>query len=295
MILVAGATGLVGREICQLLLTKNKPLRAIVRKSSNPELVNDLKSRGAEVVIADFKDPASLTAACRNAQTVVSTVSSTLSRQAGDSIDTVDRQGQIALIDAAKAAGVRRFVLVSFNHQKAPAKCALTEAKEAAEQHLMKSGMEYTILRPSVFMEVWLSPALGFDAAAGTATIYGNGKNPISWVSLFDVAAFAAEVVDNASARNQIIEIGGPEALSPLDVVRIFEESTGRKFNVQHVPEEALQAQRAAATDPMQHSFASLMLLYAKGDSIDMSKTSKQFSVRPKSVRDYAKSVTASR
>jgi uncharacterized protein YbjT (DUF2867 family) len=295
MILVAGATGLVGREICRLLLEKKKPVRAIVRTSSNQELVSDLKSRGAEVVIADFKDPVSLTAACRNVQSVVSTVSSTVSRQAGDSIETVDRRGQIALIDAAKAAGVRRFVLVSFNHQKAPAKCALTEAKDAAEQHLMKSGMEYTILRPSVFMEVWLSPALGFDAAAGTATIYGAGKNPISWISLFDVAAFAAEVVENPSARNEIIEIGGPDALAPLEVVRIFEETTGRKFNVQHVPEEALQAQRAGATDPMQHSFASLMLYYAKGDPVDMSRTGKQFPIRWKSVRDYAKTTTASR
>src|SRR6266850_7904402 len=110
MILVAGATGLVGREICRRLLEKKKPVRAIFRKSSNQELVNDLKSRGAEVLIAEFKEPASLAAACRNVQTVVSTVSSTFSRQAGDSIETVDRQGQIALIDAAKAAGVRRFV-----------------------------------------------------------------------------------------------------------------------------------------------------------------------------------------
>src|ERR1700736_2570688 len=71
MILVAGATGLVGREICRLLLEKKKPVRAIVRKSSNQELVNDLKSRGAEIVVADFKDHASLSAACRNVQSVV--------------------------------------------------------------------------------------------------------------------------------------------------------------------------------------------------------------------------------
>lgn len=161
-----------------------------------------------------------------------------------------DRQGQIALIDAAKAAGVRRFVLVSFNHQKAPAKCALTDAKDEAEKHLMQSGMESTILRASIFMEVWLSPALGFDAASGSATIYGTG---------------------------------------------IFEETTGRKFNVQHVPEEALQAQRNAATDPMQQSFASLMLFYGKGDPIDMLRTSKQFPIRWKSVRDYAKATTAAR
>jgi len=157
----------------------------------------------------------------------------------------------------------------------------------------MKSGMEYTILRPGVFMEVWLSPPLGFDAANGKATIYGSGKNPPSWISLFDVAAFAAESVDRPG--KQIIQIGGPEALSPLDVVRIFEETSGRKFDVQHVPEEALTAQRASATDPMQHSFASLMLYYAKGDPIDMSRTMSQFPIRLKSVRDYAQQVIAGR
>jgi uncharacterized protein YbjT (DUF2867 family) len=295
MILVAGATGLVGREACRLLLEKKKPVRAIRRKNSNPEVVSDLKKRGAEVVFADLKDKASLWAACRNVERVISTATSTLSRQEGDSIDTVDRQGQIALIDAARAAGVRRFVLISFNHEKASAKCELTEAKDAVEKHLIKSGMEYTILRAGFFMEVWLSPALGFDAAAGKATIYGSGKNPLSWISLLDVAAFAVESVENPAARNQIIEIGGPEAVSPLEVVRIFEKATGRKFEVQHVPDEALQAQRAAATDPLQHSFASLMLYYAKGDPIDMSRTSKQFPIRLKSVRDFAESLKANR
>jgi uncharacterized protein YbjT (DUF2867 family) len=292
MILVAGATGLVGREVCRLLRERGKPVRAMVRKTSNPQVVDDLKKRGAEVVFADLKDPASLQAACRNVQSVISTASSTVSRQEGDSIDSVDRQGQIRLIDAAKAAGVRRFVLISFNHQKVRS-CALSEAKSGVEKHLMESGMEYTILRAGFFMEVWLSPALGFDAANGKATIYGSGKNPISWISLFDVAVFAAKSVDKPG--KQIIEIGGPEALSPLEVVRIFEETTGRKFDVQHVPEETLEAQRTSATDPLQHSFASLMLYYAKGDGIDMSRTMSQFPIRLKSVRDYAQQVKAGR
>jgi len=295
MILVAGATGMVGREICRLLLEKKKPVRAFVRKTSNVEVVNDLKKRGAEIVVADLKDRASLDAACRNVDSVISTATSTLSRQEGDSIDTVDRQGQIALIEAAKAARVKRFVLISFNHQKAPAKCALTEAKDAAEQRVTKSGMDYTILRAAPFMEIWLSPHLGFDAANGKATLYGTGKNPISWISLFDVAAFAAASVDSPSASNQIIEIGGPEAISPDEVVRIFEETSGRKFEVQHVSEEALETQRASATDPLQHSFASLMLFCASGDTIDMSKTLRQFSIRPKSIRDYASSFKATR
>jgi uncharacterized protein YbjT (DUF2867 family) len=295
MILVAGATGLVGREVCRLLLEKKKPVRAMVRKSSNADVVGDLKKRGAEIVRADLKDRASIHAACRGVDTVISTATSTLSRQEGDSIDTVDRQGQINLVDAAKAAGAKRFVLISFNHHKAPVACALTEAKSAAEQQLMKSGMDYTILRPTPFMEIWLSPNLGFDAAGGKATIYGTGENPISWISLFDVAAFAVAALDRPSAKNQIIEIGGPEAVSPNEVVRIFEKTSGRKFEVQHVPEEALRAQCSATTDPLQQSFAALMLYYAKGDRVDTSKTMKDFSVQAKSVRDYARSVTAAR
>jgi uncharacterized protein YbjT (DUF2867 family) len=289
MILVAGATGVLGRQICAKLREGGKPVRAMTRPTSNSAVTGELRRIGAEIVHADLKDSASLQAACRNVESVISTVSSTLSRQEGDSIETVDRQGQIRLIDAAKAAGVRRFELISFNHQKVNA-CALTEAKSGAEQHLIKSKLEYTILRPAAFMEIWLSPALGFDPANGKATIYGSGQNPISWISLFDVAEFAVQCLDNPAARNQIIELGGPEAVSPLDVVRIFEQTTGRKVEVQFVPEEALEAQRKAATDPMQQSFASLMLYCAKGDRIDMSRTTKQFPVRLKSVRDYARS-----
>lgn len=294
MILVVGSTGLLGREICGKLLDRGRSVRALVRSTSNQDVVKSLKSLGAEVAVGDLKDRPSLDAACRNVKTVISTASSTLSRQQGDSIDSVDRQGQINLIDAATKAGVRRFIFISFNHEKAAA-CALKEAKSGAEQHLIKSGMEYTIIRPSVFMEVWLSPALGFDQANGKATVYGSGKNPISWISLFDVAAFAVESVDNPAARNRVMEIGGPEAISPLEVVSIFEKTTGRRFEIQHVPEEALQAQRAAATDPLQHSFATLMLLSAKGDPVDMSEMLREFPVRVRSVRDYAESFKAGR
>jgi uncharacterized protein YbjT (DUF2867 family) len=294
MILVVGSTGLLGREICGKLLDRGKQVRALVRKTSNHDVVKTLKSLGAEIAAADLKDRPSLDAVCRHVKTVISTAASTLSRQQGDSIDSVDRQGQINLIDAARKAGVRRFIFISFSHEKA-APCALKEAKSVAEQHLIKSGMEYTIIRPSFFMEVWLSPALGFDQANAKATVYGSGKNPISWISLFDVASFAVETVDNPAARNRVMEIGGPEAISPLEVVSIFEETTGRRFEIQHVPEEALQAQRAAATDPLQHSFATLMLFSAKGDAVDMSEMLREFPVRVRSVRDYAQGFKAGR
>ena len=82
--------------------------------------------------------------------------------------------------------------------------------------------------------------------------------------------------------------MGGPEALAPLQVVRIFEEASGRTFEVQHVPVAALEAQRQAATDPMQQSFTGLMQCYAQGDAIDMRATLKAFPLKLTAVSEYA-------
>jgi uncharacterized protein YbjT (DUF2867 family) len=140
-------------------------------------------------------------------------------------------------------------------------------------------------------MEVWLSPALGFDAAARTATIYGSGEHASSWISLGDVAEFAVRAVD--AEEDETLELGGPEALSPREVVRIFEDAAGASFTVQHVPEEALRAQEAAATDPLARTFASFMLAYARGDRIPMDDVLRRHPVALRSVRDFARDTRA--
>ena len=148
--------------------------------------------------------------------------------------------------------------------------------------------MTYTILQPTFFTEVWLSPGLGFDLAQGTAQIYGSGQNRISWISFQDVAQFAVAALDSPRAANIVIKLGGPEALSPLEVVRLAEQTVGKSFVVQHVPEEGLRAQHGAATDSLQQSFAALMLYYASGDVIDMTDTLRLFPVQPlKSVQEH--------
>ena len=293
VILVVGATGLLGGEICRVLTQRGTPVRALVRGTSNPDRVAHLKSVGAEQVRGDLKDRPSLDAACRGASAVISTASSTVSRQEGDSIESVDRQGQLSLIAAAAAAGVKQFIMISFPSVETD--CPLQSAKRAVEERLQLSGMTYTILRPTFFTEVWLSPALGFDAPNATAQIYGGGQNKISWISFQDVAQFAVSALDNPRAKNAVVELGGPEALSPLDVVRLAEQVTRKRFAVQHVPEEALRAQFAAATDPLQQSFAALMLYYARGDVINMKATLRAFPGQHlRSVRAYFEASTPS-
>jgi len=290
MILIAGATGFLGGEICRRLAGSDESVRGLVRATSDSAAVERLRALGVETVVGDVRDRPSLDAACRGVRTVVSTVTTTRSRQSGDSIEATDESGQLNLVDAARAAGVEHFVYVSYSanlDDDGP----LTHAKRAVEQRISESGMSHTILRPSYFMEVWLGPHLGFDFRNRKATVYGAGKQPISFISLGDVAEFAVRAVRTRTAGSSTIELGGPNAVSPLEAVRIFEEVGGAPFEVQHVQENALQAQFGTATDSLQKSFAGLMLDYARGDAIPMEHTLRSIPVQLTSVRDYARNV----
>lgn len=290
MILVAGATGFLGGEICRRLVESGEFVRGLVRTTSDGASVDRLRTLDVHRVVGDLRDRRSLDTACRGAHTVVSTVTTTRSRQAGDSIETTDETGQLTLVDAARDAGVERFVFVSYSRHFDDGG-PLTHAKRAVERRLAESGMTYTVLRPSYFMEVWLSPHVGFDFPNRRAVVYGAGDARISFISLSDVAEFAARSARSQDVASSTIELGGPDAISPLEVVRTFEEICGAPFEVQLVPEEALRARFTAATDSLEKSFAGLMLDYAHGDEIPMQETLGRMPVQLTSVRDYASAV----
>ena len=291
-ILVVGATGLLGSEICRQLTETGKKVRALIRDTSDPAKVSRLASLGAETVVGDVRDRASLDRACRDVEAVICTVSSVpFSYQPGvNDFQTVDIDGVSNLIEAARTNGVSQFIYTSFT-KNINSDMPLNNAKRAVERRLQDSGLVYTILRPSCFMEVWLSPVVGFDPANAKAVIYGWGQNPLSWIAIEDVARFAVASLDQSAARNAVLELGGPEAVSPLDVVKVFEEASGRSFELQFVPEEALDAQIAAAPDPFQKSFSALTRFVAQGDPIEMTATIQTFGIQPRSVQEYARRV----
>jgi len=292
MILIVGSTGMLGSGICQRLVEMGKPVKALVRATSDPNKVAKLKGLGIETVVGDLRAPDSLKAACQGVETVIDTVSAVpFSYSPGQNdVEQVDVVGAKALIDAAKAAGVKHFIYTSFT-KNIDASFPLRDAKRETEGYLKDSGMVYTILRPGYFMEGWLSPMVGFDAANAKVTVYGSGDQPISLISIADVVQFAVECVTNPAARNAVLELGGPEEVSLHKVVKLFEEQGGKAFEVSHVPAEALKAQLEGASEPMQKSFAGLMYCFAVGDPIDMKTTLQAFPVKLTTVQDYVKKV----
>ena len=107
----------------------------------------------------------------------------------------------------------------------------------------------------------------------------------MSWISLSDVARFTVACIDHPAAQNAVFELGG-EAVSPNELIARVERSTGKPMQVERIPADALRAQRAQASDPIEHSFATLMLGYAQGDEVDIG-AARSLQVPIRSVREF--------
>jgi uncharacterized protein YbjT (DUF2867 family) len=162
-VLVVGATGVLGMEVCRQLAAAGNKVKGLLRTSSQNEKVNGLHELGVETVTGDMKDPQSLYQAFQNVDAIISTATSTVSHQEGDSIETVDLAGELNLAEAASAAGLQHVVFVSF--PPLTPEFPLQSAKRAVENRLKSKNFSYTILQATYFMEIWLGPVLGFDCA----------------------------------------------------------------------------------------------------------------------------------
>lgn len=280
MILVAGATGQLGGTIARRLLQAGRLVRVLVRSGSDYQALVDA---GAEPVIGDLKDPASLGPACRGIETVITTANSA-ARGGEDDVETVDRIGNRNLIDAAADAGVRRFVFVSALGVDPESPNPFMQAKAAAEEHLRASGMTHVVLRPNIFMDVWIPMIVGMPIASGQPVrIVGSGTRKHSFIAADDVASFAIAAVDHDAAANRTLALGGPEAVSWQDIIAIFERQLGREIPVRSIaPGESIPglpdviSQLAAAFDTFD-------------SPIDMTETAQTFGVSLTPVEDLVR------
>lgn len=233
MILVAGATGMVGGMIVDGLLARGKRVRALVRSAKSAEI---FQARGVDTALGDFKDRASLDRACAGAEVVITTANSA-SRGGSDTPESVEEQGNRNLIDAARAAGVRQFVFVSALGSDLNSPVPLLRGKAIAEQYLRESGLTHTILMPNLYLEIWCPNIVGRAAQAGQpVTLIGEGRRQHSMISAADVAAFAVAAAGNERAYNRVLVVGGPQAVTWHDVIAAHERVQGRKIEVRYLP-----------------------------------------------------------
>jgi uncharacterized protein YbjT (DUF2867 family) len=232
MILLAGATGLLGGKIARRLFDEHRPLRVLVR---DPLRASELERRGADLAVGDLTRRDTIDKAMEGVTHVITTANWFLApSRAG--IESVDVQGNRNLIDAAKAAGVRQFVFTSAWLPDAYARIDYFNAKRQTERYLRASGLTWTILRPAAFMDIWAGIVGDPILKTGKVQIFGDGSNPVNFVAADDVAAIAVRTLDHPAALNAFVDIFGPENLTLLEVAAVFERIKGAPARKVHLP-----------------------------------------------------------
>jgi uncharacterized protein YbjT (DUF2867 family) len=283
--------------VTRRLLDEDQEVRILVRRDSpSSQLVQQglatsaeaLIESGAHPVHGDLRDRASLDAALDGVDTVISTANSA-GRGGADNPQSVDLEGNRNLIEAAREAGVGRFVFVSLLGADPDHPSPFVRAKAQSEAALRESGTEYTIIAPTAYMELWVAMVVGMPALQGRpVTLVGEGRRRHSFVSNRDVAAFAVAALDNPAARNEYLAIGGPEPLSWLDVVATYERVLDRSIPVEFV---AMGEPVPGLPDPMPEMMAGMETY---DTAIEMEETSRTFGVPPTPLETFVREQVSS-
>jgi uncharacterized protein YbjT (DUF2867 family) len=239
-VLLIGGTGLLGGEIASELVGRDEPVRALVRSGRRATRLRDL---GVELEAGDLLDKRSLRRALRDVRAVVTTAQGDPLHR-NKSMRRVDGEGTRALIELARELGIQHFVFVSALKADEGARYVPQLAyKRAAEQAILSSGMDHTIIRPSSFQETFgdgFAPFKKIIERSGIGMTLGSGRGKHSFVAIGDVARSAALALDRPEARNQIVPVGGPENLSYRDAYHRIASVTGRRVMVLPIPRPLL-------------------------------------------------------
>ena len=237
MILVTGGSGTLGSAVVKRLSERGVPVRVLTRQDGwSPSGVTG----EIDVVVGDVRDAAILDRAVAGATVVVSCIQGFAGRDAAGP-DEIDRRGNELLIEAAQKHGIKRFVLVSITGATADSSVPLFRAKYQAEQALRASGLIWTIVRSSAFMETWLGLVGDPLVEKGSTRIFGSGRNPINFVAVQDVAATVASAALNTTPTDETVAVTGPENLTFDQFAETVASGTGSKGRIGHIPRPAMR------------------------------------------------------
>jgi uncharacterized protein YbjT (DUF2867 family) len=261
-VLVVGGTGMLGGQVVTELLSRGKPVRALVRPTSD---ATGLERAGAEIARGDMLDSVSLLQAMDGADAVISTAAGYTRHSKGDT-DEIDKAGNRNLAEAASKAGVRRFVLTSILTCDQTPQVPHFWHKKLAEDRLEELGVPFVALRPGAFLDM-ITRMGGDPFAKGRLMWFGSPTIPLTFVLTQDLAGYLADAVDAPGVDGQRIDIGWDRPVSIKEIAEISGRLLDRQIRVRGIPAGLINGAGAVVGrfNPMVKDLASMMQWFQTG------------------------------
>jgi NAD(P)H dehydrogenase (quinone) len=272
MVIITGATGTIGRHLVRELHEQGVTFRAVVRDMGKG------RELGCDLVLGDLSRPDSLPTAFRGAETLFLNSSASPEMAA-------QQKGAIA---AAKQAGVQRIVKVSALGAQRGSKMALGRWHAEVEQALRDSGLGWTILQPTSFMQNFLGNAASIKAEGALYGSFGSGRVP--FVDAADIAAVGVAVLGGSGHESKTHVLTGGEPLALAEVAERIGGAIGKPVRYVDVPVEAAVQGMTGAGMPewLARDLGELMAFFATGAGAAVSPAVEQVTGRkPRTFADF--------
>jgi uncharacterized protein YbjT (DUF2867 family) len=272
MVIITGATGTIGRHLVRELHEQGVTFRAVVRDMGKG------RELGCDLVLGDFSRPDSLPTAFRGAEALF------LNSSASPEIAAQ----QTAAIAAAKLAGVQRIVKVSALGAQAGSRMALGRWHAEVEQALRVSGLGWTILQPTYFMQNFLDSAASIKAEGAIYGAFGEGRVP--FVDAADIAAVGVAALSGAGHESKTYVLTGGEPLTQAEVAEKIGKAIGKPVRYADLPvPDAIAGMIAAGLpDWLANDLGVLMAFFATGGGAAVSPVVEQVTGRkPRSFDEF--------
>ncbi len=304
LILVTGGSGYFGSHIVRRLAGMGWPVRALIRSRERAEREGRLAGLEVEWVEGDVTRPETLVAAMRGASAIIHTVAIAIEK-GGRRYETINYEGTVNVVEAAKAAGVRRFLNQSQLGADSRLPYRFLRSKGLAQEYVAASGLEWTAFRPSV---IWGPEDEFANTFAKLATltpiifpIVGDENSRFQPVWVEDVVTCYVKALDDPSTIGKEYELGGPEVLTLEEIERRALKAKGAQRLMVRFPMPVLRLavalmEAALPEPPVTRSLLELLAV----SNVPTANAIHQFVENPRpftpeSAREYMRKFTARR
>ncbi len=293
MILITGATGYVGQHLVSRLAAQGEPLRCLVRDTKKAASI--LPTKGIEFVRGNTTQPASLEAAVRNVDTIVHAafITADHKQSAGNRYEETNVQGTANLIEAAKDAKVKRIIEMSGLGTKPDKAGSYMQGRYLAEKVLKESGLDWTIIQPSVLFGKGAPFIKGLTDLISTAPVVpliGGGKTLFQPIYVEDVVTVIVKVLeDPIHTSGKTYTIGGPQYYSFTQIIDAL-LYTMHKTRIKVYAPTPLVGVGAAVMEailPKPPLTNAAMTLFSFNNTTDLNSVERNFGFTPMSFTRY--------